>query len=286
MALDTLVDVDTLAAHLDDPGWRVVDCRYDLADTGQRERDYASAHVPGAWYAHLSRDLSGPITPSSGRHPLPEPAQLCEWLGERAIVPGEQVVAYDDSGGSMAVRLWWLLRWLGYRNVAVLDGGWQAWTAAGLPTSSLPPDKPAATSPNCLPDSTLLVETAELVDWVHQPDPSLTLIDARAEERFAGRVEPLDTVAGHVPGAINIPLTLNLASDGRFRSTDALRELYLSQLNGRNAASVVAMCGSGVTACHNLLAMAIAGLPVGRLYAGSWSEWIRDPARAVATSAD
>ena len=283
MPHDTLIGVEQLARHLTDAGWRIVDCRFDLADTQRGERDYAAAHIPGARYAHLDRDLSGPITPDSGRHPLPPPERLCAWLGAHAIEPAEQIVAYDDSGGTMAVRLWWLLRWLGYRNAAVLDGGWQAWTDAALPTTGAVPPKPVPTRPDCRPDPALVVDTDALATVLQQDSGMPVLMDARTGERFRGEAEPIDPVAGHIPGAINVPLADNLDSHGRFKAPEVLRQRYLTVLGSAPPETVIAMCGSGVTACHNLLAMVIAGLPLGRLYAGSWSEWIRDPARPIAS---
>lgn len=284
MALDTIIDVHTLAANRRDNGWRIVDCRFDLADTGRGRRDYAKAHIPGAWYAHLDHDLSGTITPETGRHPLPDAASFCAWLGQRGIEPADQVIAYDDSGGTMAVRLWWLLRWLGYRNVAILDGGWPAWREAGLPTTSDLPANVVTTRPTCRTDEAMVVDTSTIQSHLEQADETLLLVDARTAERFRGESEPIDPVAGHIPGALNLPLQSNLQATGHFKSPEALRALYLSLLGDRPPEQVVAMCGSGVTACHNLLAMAIAGLGEGRLYAGSWSEWIRDPTRPVATS--
>jgi len=281
MNLDTLVDCRQLGDRLGDPDWRVFDCRFDLADTGWGERKYDESHLPGAIYAHLDRDLSGPITPTSGRHPLPDPGLLCRWLGQHAVRNDTQVVVYDDSGGTMAVRLWWLLRWLGHQRVALLDGGWQAWTQAGLPTQKTLPRPVAATRFRCLPDWQQVVDSDKILRQHREGGNALLLMDARSAERYRGEVEPIDPVAGHVPGAINLPLQQNLAADGRFMPAASLRSLYDQALAGRPARDVVLMCGSGVTACHNLLAMEIAGLPGGRLYAGSWSEWIRDPGRPV-----
>lgn len=283
MTFDTLVDCATLAAHLDAPDWRVFDCRFDLADTGRGERAYREAHLPGAWYAHLDRDLSGPVTPRTGRHPLPAVDALAGWLGAHGVQAGTQVVAYDDSGGTMAVRLWWLLRWLGHTRVALLDGGWPAWSAAGLPVEAAPPRPVAPATFDARPDWGQVVTTQEIARQLATGGSGVLLLDARTPERFRGEAEPIDPVAGHVPGAVNLPLQENLNPDGTFRSAAALRRLYETALAGRPPESVAAMCGSGVTACHNLLAMELAGLAGGRLYAGSWSEWIRDPARPVAT---
>ena len=282
MRFHTLIDCRQLSEKIGEPSWRVFDCRFDLADTGRGERDYHESHLPGAIYAHLDRDLSGPITPQSGRHPLPDPKRLCRWLGQHAVQENTQVVVYDDSGGTMAVRLWWLLRWLGHHQVALIDGGWQAWTQAGLPTEQALPQRVSGTAFNCRPDWLQVVDSDTILRQQRDDGNALLLIDARSAERFRGEAEPIDPVAGHIPGAINLPLQQNLAADGRFMSATKLRSLYDDALAGRPPQDVALMCGSGVTACHNLLAMEIAGLSGGRLYAGSWSEWIRDTSRPVA----
>ena len=276
-----LIDAATLGAHLDDPDWIAVDCRFSLMDTEAGHRAYAESHLPGARYAHLDRDLSGPITPATGRHPLPDPARLARTLGEWGIGDGAQVIAYDDMGGMLAAaRLWWLLRWLGHDAVAVLDGGFSAWRAAGLPlTAALPAVRPAAFEAR--PDDRLWLTAARAQAL---PAGEL-LVDARAAARYRGDMEPIDPVAGHIPGAANLPTEDNLAADGRFRPVDDLRARFLAMLDGRSPTAVAHYCGSGVTACHNLLAMDVAGLSGSRLYAGSWSEWIRDPGRPVATGA-
>ena len=279
MPYTTLIDVAALGDHLADPHWVLFDCRFDLADTGHGRRDYEHAHLPGARYAHLDEDLSSPITPHTGRHPLPDPERLCAWLGEQGVDATKQVIVYDDSGGNMAVRLWWLLRWLGHPAVAVLDGGWQAWLAADLPvTADLP--QPQPTRFDGTPDWDLVLTTDQVVGDLEHGE--WRLIDARTPERFRGEAEPIDPVAGHIPGAVNLPLQRNLGPDGRFRPAAELRAMYLERLGPYAPQRSACLCGSGVTACHNLLAMEIAGLPGGRLYAGAWSEWIRDPARPVA----
>jgi len=283
MAFETLVDCDDLAARLGDPNWRVFDCRFDLADTQRGEQAYAQGHIPGAYYAHLDRDLSGPITPQTGRHPLPPVDGLTAWLGAHGIRSDTQVVAYDDSGGTMAVRLWWLLRWLGHPRVALLDGGWTAWSAAGLPMEATQAGPAVATAFDARPDWRQVATTREILRQLETGSNALLLVDARTRERFRGDAEPIDPVAGHVPGAINLPLQDNLNPDGTFKPAEVLRARYRQALAGRSPGETAAMCGSGVTACHNLLAMEIAGLAGGRLYAGSWSEWIRDPARPIAT---
>lgn len=280
---DTLVDAAALADAVHRTDWLVVDCRFDLADTGRGERHYRAAHVPGAVYAHLDRDLSGPLTPGSGRHPLPDPQRLAAWFGELGIGPQTQVVAYDDAAGTMAVRLWWLLRWLGHARVAVLDGGWPAWLDGGHPVDAGPPAprRPVAFAPG--PALAHVVTTARLRDQVAHGGDGILLVDVRSAERFRGEQEPIDPVAGHVPGAKNLPLTRNVATDGRFRDPDELAALYREVIGDRPPANVAVMCGSGVTACHALLAMQRAGMPGASLYAGSWSEWIRDPGAPVAT---
>lgn len=280
MTFRTVVDVGTLAAHRGDAAWRVVDCRFDLSNPDAGEAAYAAAHVPGAVYAHLDRDLSSARTPRSGRHPLPDPAVLAATFGRLGIDAGTQVVAYDESGGFYAARLWWLLRWLGHDAVAVLDGGLAAWRAAGQPLEAdVPAIAPRRFEPRVAERATVDAEVLEgLLEGA-----AVVLLDARATERFEGRVEPLDPKAGHVPGARNHPYTRNLGPDGRFLPAGELRERLLERLAGRRAEEVVSMCGSGVTACHTLLAFAIAGLDGPRLYPGSWSEWSRDPSRPVAT---
>lgn len=283
MPYTTLVTVDELVALIAHDACSVIDCRFDLADTTRGEAAYRQGHVPGARYAHLDRDLSGPITPDSGRHPLPDLGRLKDWLGAQGIAAGRQVVVYDDSGGNMAVRLWWLLRWLGHDAVALLDGGWQHWLLAGRDVTSGEASDAVHASFVGEPDPGLVVTTSGVLEQVRNGETRLLLMDARTRDRFRGDAEPIDPIAGHVPGAINLPLQMNLRADGRFRAADALRALYDEAIGTRDPATVVAMCGSGVTACHNLLAMEIAGLGGGRLYAGSWSEWIRDPGRPIAT---
>jgi thiosulfate/3-mercaptopyruvate sulfurtransferase len=281
----TLVDARTLAARLagaDSAGahWRIVDCRHDLADPAAGAAAYALGHVPGAVHAHLDRDLSAPRTERSGRHPLPAVAAAAATFGRLGIDARTQVVAYDASGGMYAARLWWMLRWLGHERVAVLDGGWQAWTAAGLPVSA----EPVAVEPRTFdarPQPRAFVDVDEL-DGLLEGNACL-LLEARAPERYEGRAEPLDPQAGHVPGARNHPYARNLGVAGHFLPAAELRERLLARLRGRAPSEVVSMCGSGVTACHTLLALEIAGLPGGRLYPGSWSEWSRDPRRPVAT---
>ena len=281
MSYANLIDAGALRDYLDDPAWVVVDCRFSLTDTEAGRRAYRESHLPGARYAHLDEDLSGPITPTAGRHPLPDPARLARKLGEWGIGGGTQIVAYDDMGGMLAAaRLWWLSRWLGHEAVAVLDGGLSAWRQAGLPLTAELPVARSATF-EARPDDRLWLTTAR-VQALSKDD---LLVDARAAARYRGEMEPIDPVAGHIPGAVNLPTEDNLAADGHFRPVAELRARFLAVLEGRAPTAVVHNCGSGVTACHNLLAMEAAGLSGSRLYAGSWSEWIRDPSRPVATGA-
>lgn len=282
MHVDNLISCESLAANLQHLELRIVDCRFHLADTESGERAYHESHLPGAVYAHLDRDLSSPIGPLDGRHPLPDVDQFVSWLGRVGIGNDSQVVVYDDCGGSMAVRLWWMLRWLGHERVALLDGGWQAWTARGLPLSSSPSSVPATTFRGA-ENPQMVVTTEGLQSQLGAIGRQLLLIDVRAPERFRGEQEPVDPVAGHVPGAINLPLQHNLDSNGCFLNAEQLGALYAPTLKDHAPSDLVAMCGSGVTACHTLLALEIAGIHGGRLYVGSWSEWIRDPARPIAT---
>jgi thiosulfate/3-mercaptopyruvate sulfurtransferase len=283
-----LIEPPELAQHLTDPDWVIVDCRFDLAHPEWGAQAYSLAHIPNALYAHLDRDLSGPRTALTGRHPLPEVGALAATFGRWGIDERTQVVAYDQGGAAAyAARLWWLLGWLGHPRVAVLNGGIAAWERAGLPLESAV----RARAPRRLraaPAADAVVSSAELLRAVGSgalERSELLLVDARSAERFAGENETLDPVAGHIPGARNHPYAANLDADGRFLDPGELRRRWHQTLRGAPAAALVSMCGSGVTACHNLLALAEAGLAGARLYAGSWSEWIRDPARPVARGA-
>lgn len=279
MNYNTLIDTTTLHAHLDDSNWIIVDCRFSLMDTEAGRRAWRAGHLPGARYAHLDADLSGSITPATGRHPLPDPVGLAHRLAEWGIDANSQVIAYDDMGGMLAAaRLWWLLRWLGHEAVAVLDGGLPAWQRAGLPlTLDLPVARPATF--NARPDDRLWLTADQVVSL----SSAEVVLDARAAARYRGEMEPIDPVAGHIPGSVNLPTEGNLTTDGHFLPVTELRARFAAALNERPATTVIHSCGSGVTACHNLLAMEAAGRPGSRLYAGSWSEWIRDPGRPVAT---
>lgn len=280
MSYTTLISAADLAEHLDDPTWVVIDCRFSLADTERGRRDYQAAHIPGALYAHLDEDLSGPvIAGQTGRHPLPDIGTVAATLGEWGIGDGIQVVAYDDATGGIAARLWWILRWLGHDAVAALDGGWAFWIDQELPARAGPEKRPARRF-EARPRSEMLVDTVA-VEAMSQ-NASSALFDSRTADRYQGQNETIDPVAGHIPGAVCAPYPENIGPDGLFLPQDVLKARFEALLDGTPAREAVFYCGSGVTAAQNLLAMAHAGLDEGRLYAGSWSEWIVDRSRPVA----
>jgi len=274
----TLVQADVLSMALGRPDLVVVDCRFSLLDPSQGEQAWLRGRIPGAVYAHLERDLSEMDRFGQGRHPWPSEKLFLERLRRWGVKPTSQVIVYDDSDGWIAARLWFMLRTLGHEKVAVLDGGWMAWTSLGLPVATTPP-APGASFIGGRFDAERLLDADAVA--AHLAAGGM-LVDARAAERFRGDEEPLDRVAGHVPGAINRPYALNL-ENGRFKSPVRLAAEYRELLQGRDPADVVMMCGSGVTACHNLLAMERAGLKGAKLFTGSWSGWLADPARPVAT---
>jgi thiosulfate/3-mercaptopyruvate sulfurtransferase len=281
MPLAQLIAPQQLAERLGAPKLVILDCRFALEDVDYGQRSYAEGHIAGAHFADLERDLSGPVVKGvTGRHPLPDPQQLIQRLRSWGIDNDSDVVLYDDGPGAFAARAWWLLAWLGKRDgVAILDGGLKAWHAAGLPLSLDACDKREGNFSG-QPDASLVLDAAELANGLGTPD--LTLLDARALPRFRGEVEPIDPVAGHIPGAHCAAFTDNLGPDGRFLSPQQLKQRFAALLGTRQPQALVADCGSGVTACHNLFALALAGYPLARLYAGSWSEWITDPQRPVA----
>ncbi len=260
----------------------VIDCRFDLIQPEAGRAAYLAAHIPGAIYAHLDNDLSSPKSAATGRHPLPNPDSLAETFARWGIANDTQVIAYDADNGMYAARLWWLLRWLGHRAVAVLNGGFKGWVAEGKPTATTVPS-PTKSRFTAHLDPTVVVDAIDVANYVARSD--WRLLDARAAERFRGDVEPIDPVAGHIPGARNHPFAMNLGNDGRLLPQDRLRETLVRSLDGVAPGHSIMMCGSGVTACHNLLALEVAGLHGAKLYAGSWSEWIRDPSRPVAKGA-
>lgn len=277
----TLIDCESLQHQLGTPNWVVVDCRFDLLQPQAGRVAYLAGHIPGAVYADLNEDLSAPVTAQSGRHPLPNSQELAQKLGNWGISNTTQVVVYDAGNGGYAVRLWWLLRWLGHEAVALLDGGLAAWQAAGLVLDTqIPAPKPAKFTITL--HSQMNLTTAQVRDGLART--SIKLVDARTSARYAGDVEPIDPVAGHIPTALNYPFEANLDSQGRFLSAAQLRARFAKL--APDPSQVVHMCGSGVTACHNILAMELAGLTGSKLYAGSWSEWIRDHINPVTKGYD
>jgi thiosulfate/3-mercaptopyruvate sulfurtransferase len=304
MSFTTLVSTADLAAHLDDPNWAIVDCRFDLADTEWGRQAYRQAHIPGAVYAHLDLDLSGFKTGQNGRHPLPDDMQFLMRLSLWGIGNHTQVVAYDQSNGMWASRLWWLLGYIGHQAAAVLDGGFAKWTREGRParagderrtpigrtgpttvtiTGGASPgaDERELKALTALASKRRLTASAEEVERL-RTDPGFRLIDSRAPERYRGEVEPLDPVAGHIPGAVNHYNLSNVNADGTFRAPEELRAKFRAMLGEVPPSRAVLYCGSGVAAAHNLLAMEVAGLSGAKVYAGSWSEWCSGPARPVA----
>lgn len=274
---NTIISIEKLYGALDDPDWFVFDCRFSLADEEEGRRKFVESHIPGAQYADLNRDLSAPVIPGkTGRHPLPGRNEFLETVRQWGVTPGAQVVAYDDAGGAFAARLWWLFRWLGHDKVAVLNGGIGAWTGAGYPltaeTRRVEPSRFEAGRP-----LTRTIEADEIAG------AGAIIVDARAEERYRGDVEPMDPVAGHIPSAICLPFAGNLAATGEFKPPTQLAGRF-SEAGLDRDRPCICYCGSGVTAAHNVLAMVHAGLPEPMLYAGSWSEWITDPDRPVETT--
>jgi thiosulfate/3-mercaptopyruvate sulfurtransferase len=275
----TLVSVDELAEHLNDPRWVVVDCRHSLQDHDSGRRDYAQKHIPGAFFAHVERHLAGAKTGKNGRHPLPDPAQFAAFLRELGVTNETQIVAYDAGGDMFAARMWFLCRHAGHEAVAVLDGGFAAWGAAGKPMSAEEPARPGKGTFQAHPRRELTVDAAAVLASLD--DRTFSVLDARGADRFAGRNETIDPVAGHIPGALNRPFKENFDERGRFKPPAQLREEF-AQL-GIHPERIVHQCGSGVSAAVNLLAMEHAGAQGSRIYPGSWSEWIADRDRPIAT---
>ena len=275
MALTTLVSTAELAARLDDATWVVFDCRHDLASPDAGARAYATAHIPGARFVHLDRDLSAPTSGTNGRHPLPDPTAFMRTLGAAGVDSSKQVIAYDAQTGVYAARLWWMLRWVGHENVAVLDGGYAKWTGEGRPLSSaVPQSAPARFAGQT---RAISVDADDVMRSLGQP--GRILVDARAPDRYRGENETLDPVGGRIRGSLNRFFRDNLDASGCFKPAADLRRTFAALLGNASPDAVVHSCGSGVSACHNLLAMEIAGLSGSRLYPGSWSEWCSDPRR-------
>jgi thiosulfate/3-mercaptopyruvate sulfurtransferase len=278
-----LLEPSLLLTRLEDSDWRVVDCRFDLMNPSAGRKAYLDSHIPGAVYADLDHDLAAPVTPHTGRHPLPEPDVLAARFAAFGIDSKTQVVVYDDSSGAMAARAWWLLRWLGHKRVALLNRGFAHWQSLDLPLES----GPVAVAPRAFsaaPRPDVVVGTVEVAAAVGAI-ADLLLVDARDPARFRGEVEPIDAVAGHIPGAVNLPFSASLDSGGGFKSAAELSRLWAKVLGDDREVAWTAMCGSGVTACHLAFSALLAGYAEPRLYAGSWSEWIRDPRRPIATGA-
>jgi thiosulfate/3-mercaptopyruvate sulfurtransferase len=279
----TLISAPDLIANISQPNWAIIDCRFSLADPDLGRQNYMEAHIPGAVYAHLDEDLCSPwIKGETGRHPLPDIEAFTEKVGDWGINSSSKVIAYDDAGGSMAAaRLWWLMRWLGHYSVAVLDGGWQSWLNTGEPVTSGQEER---SSSMFIPriKQRRLIETSEILARLQDPD--FRLLDSRDETRYKGEFEPIDPVAGHIPGALSFPHQEVLDEQGKFLPSEVLRQLFQPLLGDIPAKDTAFYCGSGVTSAQNVLAMAYAGLGDARLYAGSWSEWITDPERPIATS--
>lgn len=277
---EPLIDPQELNALIESGHAVVVDCRFDFSNPDKGRQDWLAGHIPGAHYADLDRDLAAPITPSSGRHPLPENAEFARFLSSIGWTADKVLVAYDGGTSMLSARLWWQMRYLGF-EARVLDGGLAAWKGSGLPLQQGAVDVVPSVAPELGGDQTLHVTTGEVQANLEQAD--FMILDARASDRFRGENETLDTAAGHIPGAVNFPFGRNLEMDGRFKPVAELRRQFESVLAGAEPSAVVHSCGSGVSACHNILAMEAAGLGGSRLYVGSWSEWIRDPDRPVET---
>lgn len=275
-----LITSEQLKPLLGSENLRIFDCRHQLSDSSHGARVYGEGHIPGAAFAHLDDDLSSPVGPTTGRHPLPDWSVFCQWLGAKGVDAKTRVVVYDDVGGAFAARLWWMLQVLGHKQVAVLDGGFPAWVAAGGPVETqVPTFAPVVFSGK--PDLSRYVSLEEMQTVYNQP--RTVMIDARGAPRYRGETEPLDPKAGHIPGALNLPFTENLGADNTFLPPEKLKAKYQSMLGGTPPEQAIHYCGSGVSACHNLLAQEVAGLRSARLFVGSWSQWCADDSRPVET---
>ena len=283
MTPDLLVSAKELAELIAEDKALVFDCRFDLLHPEQGRHSWLSAHIPGAVYAHLDDNLSGRITAQSGRHPLPLPRSFAAFLARSGWTRGRRVIAYDAQGGALAARLWWLMKYFGLGGASLLDGGIGAWMASGLMMESGEVRTRRQELPDVLPQAEMTLTTQDVVSGLQ--DKVITLVDVRAESRFQGEAEPIDSLAGHIPGALNYPMQNNLAEGYRFKSENELKSQFRPVTGKQDPSRVVSMCGSGVTACQNIFAMELAGLTGSRLYVGSWSEWIRDPLRPAVQGA-
>ncbi len=278
MVASPLISTAALAERLTDPDWVVADCRFDLGDPQAGVAAWRAGHIPRAIHVDLECDLAVAVAPHTGRHPLPEPAAFAATLSRLGIGNQSRVVCYDAGNAAYASRFWWMLRYVGHDSVQVLDGGFAAWVAEGRPVAM--DDRPRPTARFVAnPQPSMLLDVAAVTAALARGE---RVVDLRGAERFRGEVEPLDTIAGHVPGAVNLPFPQNLDADGRFRAPAEIAEMWRARTGAAPGHAPICMCGSGVTACQGLLALEIAGIRGGRLYAGSWSVWIRDPARPVA----
>lgn len=277
---NTTISTSNLAQQYKSQSWVILDCRSDLLKPEWGYQNYLEGHIPGSFFADLNRDLSASITPQTGRHPLPRPEEFIEKLAHWGVQPGVQVVAVDTANGTFAARIWWMLRALGHPQVAVLEGGYNLWLKEGRPIKQ-GTEQPEAVDIKYSPaySNQPFNTSTELLNLLHNPD--YKIIDARAPERFRGEVEPIDAVAGRIPGAVNRPTVANLQPDGSLKPAHVLRQEFLDLLQSTPSDHAICYCGSGVTSCHLVLAMEVAGLPGAHLYPGSWSEWIRDPERPI-----
>jgi len=282
MTQQILLSVQELRTAQENTECFIVDCRFVLDEPGAGYEDYLEAHIPGAVYAHLEDDLSGPVTSDSGRHPLPDADKFALFLGRSGWQPGFMLVAYDDAGGAIAARLWWLMRYFGHDCAALLDGGIPAWWAAGYELESGRVSTTSLPTENLKVCDDLVMTTAGIVEGLDRD--GIVLADARARERFTGEIEPIDPVAGHIPGSVNYPYNNNLSPNGMFKTVEDVRNGLLTLTGSHEVQDLVHMCGSGVTACQNIFAAELAGLKGSKLYVGSWSEWIQDPSRPIALS--
>jgi thiosulfate/3-mercaptopyruvate sulfurtransferase len=279
MKFKAIVPVDEVALNLDNPDWIIIDCRFSLQDKNRGLREYLKEHIFGAFFADLEKDLSGEIIPGqTGRHPLPKLEDFLSVLCNWGVSNQSQVVVYDDAGGAIAARLWWMFKWIGHESVAILDGGWQAWLQTGMPTKN-GHEFPRKASFECNLNNALEASIGKVDDWRKSSDH--IIVDARERERYLGQTEPIDPVAGRIPGSVSIPYRENLDEEGFFKNSQELRTIYEERLGNVRPENVICYCGSGVTAALNLAGLCYAGLDGAQLYVGSWSEWITDPERPI-----